>query len=82
MSDLVPRFSLREPWERGWNGELSGQLLAPVWYSLLDPQRLPLGIPIKIAIIEKNRKRAGDTKMPLGRREGMVGYLSCSSVEG
>ena len=41
---------------------MSGQLLAPVWYSLLDPQRLPLGIPIKIAIIEKNRKRAEDTK--------------------
>ena len=59
MSNLVPRFSLREPWERGWNGELSGQLLAPVWYSLLDPQRLPLGIPIKIAIIEKIESTRG-----------------------
>ena len=32
---------------------------------LSPPQRLPLGIPIKISIIEKNRKRAGDD----GKRE-------------
>ena len=29
------------------------------------PQRLPLGIPIKISIIDKNRKRAGND----GKRE-------------
>ena len=34
-------------------------------YGLSPPQRLPLGIPIKISIIEKNRKRAGDD----GKRE-------------
>ena len=34
-----------------------------LWLS--PPQRLPLGIPIKIAIIEKNRKRAGHD----GKRE-------------
>ena len=34
-----------------------------LWLS--PPTRLPLGIPIKIAIIEKNRKRAGDD----GKRE-------------
>ena len=28
--------------------------------ALSPPQRLPLGIPIKISIIDKNRKRAGD----------------------
>ena len=33
--------------------------------ALSPPQRLPLGIPIKISIIEKNRKRAGDD----GKRE-------------
>ena len=34
-----------------------------LWLS--PPQRLPLGIPIKMAIIEKNRKSAGDD----GKRE-------------
>ena len=33
--------------------------------ALSPPQRLPLGIPIKISIIEKNRKRVGDD----GKRE-------------
>ena len=28
------------------------------WVTPTPPQRLPLGIPVKIAIIEKNRKRA------------------------
>ena len=32
---------------------------------LSPPQRLPLGIPFKISIIDKNRKRAGDD----GKRE-------------
>ena len=34
-------------------------------FVLSPPQRLPLGIPIKISIIDKNRKRAGDD----GKRE-------------
>ena len=42
----------------------------------------PAGYPYKNSNNRKNRKHAGDTKRPLGRREGMVGYLSCSSVEG
>ena len=29
------------------------------WVTPTPPQRLPLGMPVKIAIIEKNRKRAG-----------------------
>ena len=36
-----------------------------LWNTLSPPQRLPLGIPIKISIIDKNRKRAGDD----GKRE-------------
>ena len=42
----------------------------------------PAGYPYKNSNNRKNRKHAGDTKRPLGRREGMVGYLTCSSVEG
>ena len=42
----------------------------------------PAGYPYKNSNNRKNRKHAGETKRPLGRREGMVGYLTCSSVEG
>ena len=51
--------------------ELSQHLFGtPIWpphvmWNLSPPQRLPLGIPIKIAIIRKNRKRAGSD----GKRE-------------
>ena len=45
---------------------ISMVLYQNVFLILSSPQRLPLGIPIKIAIIEKrNRKRAGDD----GKRE-------------
>ena len=42
--------------------------------TLSPPQRLPLGIPIKISIIDKNRKRAGND----GKREtaGAAGLSS------
>ena len=55
----------REWKERGGGGVLlSFDRLAFKW-KLPPPQRLSLGIPIKIAIIEKNKKRAGDD----GKRE-------------
>ena len=37
---------------------------------LSPPQRLPLGIPIKISIIDKNRKRAGDDKEASAEERG------------
>ena len=43
---------------------------------LCPPQRLPLGIPIKIAIIEKNRKREGDD----GKRERKRETLSDQDI--
>ena len=39
--------------------------IACIYKALSPPQRLPLGIPIKISIIDKNRKRAGND----GKRE-------------
>ena len=40
--------------------ELPRRVQSHILPGLSPPQRLPLGIPIKISIIEKNRKRAGD----------------------
>ena len=42
--------------------------------TLSPPQRLPLGIPITIVIIEKNRKRAGNE----GKREKAGAFFSLS----
>ena len=59
------------PWcpgyKAGWNvqSEIEDSLSLLLIVDLSPPQRLPLGIPIKISIIDKNRKRAGDD----GKRE-------------
>ena len=44
----------------GQNESLHGKQTVVLCLSLSPPQRLPLGIPIKLENNRKNRKRAGD----------------------
>ena len=71
MQDKVIETTTTKKHLRAERVQLSQHLFGtPIWpphvmWNLFPPQRLPLGIPIKIAIIRKNRKRAGSD----GKRE-------------